>query len=129
MSKQLLDWRKKTLDSVSPSFCAAKWLNATIHLGHGLTHSCHLPLPHAIDKEAIKKYVERWVDIKATPSESVFDNNKFFSEHYPEWYYKTFKPKMDDFNRFLQQNPLCERPDFWDWYVNIYLRESFDPLL
>lgn len=54
MSKQLLDWRKNTLDSVSPSFCAAKWLNATIHLGHGLTHSCHLPLPHAIDKEAIK---------------------------------------------------------------------------
>lgn len=54
MSKKLLDWRKNTLDSVSPSFCAAKWLNATIHLGHGLTHSCHLPLPHTIDKEEIK---------------------------------------------------------------------------
>lgn len=54
MSKELFDWRKKVLDSVSPSFCAAKWLNATIHLGHGMTHSCHLPIPHPIDKEEIK---------------------------------------------------------------------------
>ena len=54
MSSDLYNWRKKTLDSVSPSFCAAKWLNASIHLGHGYTHSCHLPIPHPIDKEAIK---------------------------------------------------------------------------
>ena len=54
MSKGLFDWRKRVLDSVSPSFCAAKWLNATIHLGHGMTHSCHLPIPHPIDKEEIK---------------------------------------------------------------------------
>lgn len=50
----LLEWKKKHLDSISTSFCAAKWLNASIHLGHGYTHSCHLPLPHPIDKEAIK---------------------------------------------------------------------------
>ena len=54
MSSDLYNWRKKTLDSVSPSFCAAKWLNASIHLGHGYTHSCHLPIPHPIDQEAIK---------------------------------------------------------------------------
>jgi len=55
MSSDLYNWRKQTLDSVSPSFCAAKWLNASIHLGHGYTHSCHLPIPHPIDKEAIKQ--------------------------------------------------------------------------
>lgn len=54
MSKNLYNWRVNTLDSVSPSFCAAKWLNASIHLGHGYTHSCHLPIPHPIDQEAIK---------------------------------------------------------------------------
>jgi organic radical activating enzyme len=55
MSEELFKWRQQTLDSVSPSFCAAKWLNSTIHLGHGYTHSCHLPIPHPIDKEEIKK--------------------------------------------------------------------------
>ena len=54
MSKELFEWRQRVLDSISPSFCAAKWLNSTIHLGHGYTHSCHLPIPHPIDKEAIK---------------------------------------------------------------------------
>ena len=54
MSKELFKWRQRVLDSISPSFCAAKWLNSTIHLGHGYTHSCHLPIPHPIDKEAIK---------------------------------------------------------------------------
>jgi len=54
MSQALFEWRKRVLDSVSPSFCAAKWYNATIHLGHGMTHSCHLPIPHPIDKEELK---------------------------------------------------------------------------
>lgn len=54
MSKELFQWRKAVLDSVSPSFCAAKWLNATIHLGHGYTHSCHLPVPHPIPLDELK---------------------------------------------------------------------------
>lgn len=55
MSEKLFDWRQRVLDSVSPSFCAAKWYNASIHLGHGYTHSCHLPLPHPIDKDELEK--------------------------------------------------------------------------
>ena len=58
MSKDLYQWRKKVLDSVSPSFCAAKWLNASIHLGHGYTHSCHLPIPHPIDEKSFDETVE-----------------------------------------------------------------------
>lgn len=54
MSEQLIQWRNKHLNSISPSFCAAKWYNASIHLGHGYTGSCHLPLPHPIDLEQIK---------------------------------------------------------------------------
>jgi organic radical activating enzyme len=54
MSNNLIEWRDKNLNSISPSFCAAKWYNASIHLGHGYTGSCHLPLPHPIDKEQIK---------------------------------------------------------------------------
>jgi len=54
MSDILRDWRDKNLNSVSCSFCAAKWYNASLHLGHGFTNSCHLPLPHPIDLEEIK---------------------------------------------------------------------------
>lgn len=48
------DYRKRMIDTVSESFCAAKWLNATIWLGHGGTTSCHHPPAHQIDLEEIK---------------------------------------------------------------------------
>jgi organic radical activating enzyme len=49
-----LDFKHTILDNLSPSFCAAKWYNATIWLGSGQTTSCHHPPAHAIDREAIK---------------------------------------------------------------------------
>jgi organic radical activating enzyme len=54
MSEHLIKWREENLNSISKSFCAAKWFNASLHLGHGYTNSCHLPLPHPIDLEEIK---------------------------------------------------------------------------
>jgi len=39
---------KKRLDSVSPTFCMAKWLHSSIHLMNGTTHSCYLPPVHPI---------------------------------------------------------------------------------
>lgn len=89
----------------------------------------NVKLWNKLSQEKIEKYVERWIDMKNTPSESIFDENKFFAEHYPKWYYRTFKPKMDDFNLFLQQDPQCKRPEFWDWYINTYLQEDIHPLL
>ena len=47
MNKPLDDTKKK-LDSVSPSFCMAKWKEVTIHLQTGMTHSCHHPVAHKI---------------------------------------------------------------------------------
>jgi organic radical activating enzyme len=49
-----LEYKRRIIDIKSASFCAAKWYNATIWLGSGQTTSCHHPLPHAIDLEAIK---------------------------------------------------------------------------
>jgi hypothetical protein len=49
-----LQYKRRVIDIKSASFCAAKWYNATIWLGSGQTTSCHHPLPHAIDVEAIK---------------------------------------------------------------------------
>ena len=49
-----LVYKKQILDTKSASFCGAKWYNATIWLGSGMTTSCHHPLPHRIDLEEIK---------------------------------------------------------------------------
>jgi organic radical activating enzyme len=49
-----LEFRQQVLDQLSPSFCGAKWYNATIWLGSGQTTSCHHPPAHSIDAEAVK---------------------------------------------------------------------------
>ena len=48
-----LDYRKRVLDSLSPSFCGAKWYNATIWLGSGMTTSCHHPPAHLVDQDSV----------------------------------------------------------------------------
>ena len=39
---------KNKLDKVGCGFCLAKWTQVTMHLGTGMTHSCHHPSPHKI---------------------------------------------------------------------------------
>ena len=53
-SESLQAYKERMIDSISTSYCAAKWYNATIWLGHGGTASCHHPPAHNIDKEEIK---------------------------------------------------------------------------
>lgn len=48
------EFKARVIDNISPSYCAAKWYNATIWLGHGQTTSCHHPPAHKIDAEEIK---------------------------------------------------------------------------
>jgi len=42
-------YKNEFINKLSPSFCGAKWYNATIWLGTGQTASCHHPPSHAID--------------------------------------------------------------------------------
>jgi len=49
-----LEFRNTVLDKISPSFCAAKWYNATIWLGSGMTTSCHHPPAHLVDKDKVR---------------------------------------------------------------------------
>jgi organic radical activating enzyme len=49
-----LEFKQQVLDAKSASFCAAKWYNATIWLGSGMSTSCHHPPAHRIDAEAIQ---------------------------------------------------------------------------
>lgn len=49
-----LEFRQQMLDTKSDSFCAAKWYNATIWLGSGMTTSCHHPPAHRVDINAVQ---------------------------------------------------------------------------
>jgi sulfatase maturation enzyme AslB (radical SAM superfamily) len=55
-SKYLLDSETvfEKLNTVSPSFCLAKWFNVSIHIPTGKTHSCYHPPIHAVPLEEIK---------------------------------------------------------------------------
>lgn len=44
---------RKAINSISDTFCAAKWYNVSIWLGNGRTASCHHPLAHKIPDEEL----------------------------------------------------------------------------
>ena len=44
---------KQVLDRTGPGFCLAKWLQVTLHLQNGHTHSCHHPNTHKVPLEEI----------------------------------------------------------------------------
>lgn len=48
------EFKQQVLDKLSGSFCGAKWYNATIWLGSGMTTSCHHPPAHKISVESIR---------------------------------------------------------------------------
>lgn len=49
-----LEFKHRVLDTISDSFCAAKWYNATIWLGSGMTTSCHHPPAHLVDADKVR---------------------------------------------------------------------------
>jgi len=55
ISKQVLEEVRDELNSKSPSFCLAKWLQVTIHLQNGQTHSCHHPISHKVQISDLQK--------------------------------------------------------------------------
>jgi len=48
-----LEYKQSVLDPLSESFCAAKWYNATIWLGSGMSTSCHHPPAHLVDRDKV----------------------------------------------------------------------------
>ena len=51
---QILEEKREKINSVSCSFCTAKWLQTTLMLQNGYNHSCHHPAPHKIPLHEIK---------------------------------------------------------------------------
>lgn len=57
MTKNLqhIHFVRDKLNGISPSFCTMKWLNQTLYLHTGDTHSCYHPRPHHIGLDEIAK--------------------------------------------------------------------------
>lgn len=53
-TKQNLEQVKELLNAKGCGFCLAKFRQVTLHLGTGMTHSCHHPTPHKIPLEEIE---------------------------------------------------------------------------
>jgi hypothetical protein len=88
---------KKELDAVGCGFCLAKWTQVTMHLGSGLTHSCHhvgahkIPLdelainPSALHNTNFKKEIRKEMLAGKRPAECDYcwrieDNTNNFSD-------------------------------------------------
>lgn len=54
-NESYIEWRDRTINKISPSFCGAKFGNATIWLHSGTTASCHHPLAHKIPLEELQR--------------------------------------------------------------------------
>lgn len=50
---KVLEDKRDYINSISPSFCSAKWLQTTLYLQTGYNHSCHHPSPHKIPVEEV----------------------------------------------------------------------------
>lgn len=55
MKTDYIKYKDEVIDAISPSFCGAKWYNATVWLGSGTTASCHHPPAHKIPLDEIKE--------------------------------------------------------------------------
>jgi len=58
MNEEKIIWLRKAkqiLDRTGPGMCLAKWVQVTLHLQNGHTHSCHHPNTHKIPLEEIAK--------------------------------------------------------------------------
>ena len=55
VDKNRIEFVRPLADSLSPTFCLAKWHHTTIYLQTGETHSCYHPRPHQIPLDQLKQ--------------------------------------------------------------------------
>lgn len=121
---------KNKLDKVGCGFCLAKWSQVTMHLGTGMTHSCHHPSPHkiplkeiernpsALHNTSFKKRKRKEMLEGQRPDECNFcwnveDNSNSFSDRV----FKSSEPwALQDFEKIKDSN---WRDDFNPRYVEV----------
>lgn len=106
---EILNQKRIVINSVSPSFCSAKWLQTTLYLQNGYNHSCHHPSPHKIPVEEIR-------DNPAALHNSKFKKEqrlKMLNGQRPSecdycW-------KIEDLNKDYFSDRHYKTSDYWAW--------------
>ena len=62
-------FKLQRLDSISPSFCAAKWLHSSFYLHTATTSSCYYPAPEQIDLARAEQNINEFNNIPAKISQ------------------------------------------------------------
>lgn len=77
-SLKFLEHTKNQLDQIGPGMCAAKWLQSSLHLEIGKTHSCHHPIRHSIDFDSLKNDIRNLhnTDIKRQARTEMIDGKR-----------------------------------------------------
>ena len=118
------------LDEVGCGFCLAKWTQVTMHLGIGMTHSCHHPSPHkiplqeletshtALHNTTLKKRARKEMITGKRPKEcnycwKVEDNSNSFSDRV----FKSSEPWS--FDQYEVIRNLHPREDYNPRYVEV----------
>lgn len=106
---EILKEKRKKIDSISPSFCSAKWLQTTLYLQNGYNHSCHHPAPHKIPLE----------EVLADPA--ALHNSQFKKEQRAKML-KGIRPaecdycwKIEDLNKEHFSDRHYKTSDWWAW--------------
>lgn len=104
-----LEEKRKAINSVSPSFCSAKWLQTTLYLQTGYNHSCHHPSPHKIPE----------AEVKANPA--ALHNSKFKKEQRAKML-KGERPQecsycwnIEDLGKDYYSDRQTKTSDYWAW--------------
>jgi len=105
----ILREKRKKINSISPSFCTAKWLQTTLYLQNGYNHSCHHPSPHKIPLE----------EIENNPAAL---HNSNFKKSQRELMLKGERPtecdycwKIEDLNKDYFSDRHYKTADYWAW--------------
>lgn len=127
-----IEMRKK-LGTVSNSFCLAKWLQVTVHLQTGQTHSCHHPGTHKIPLNEIAENPSALhnTNFKKLQRKDMLEGQRPSECDYC-WKIEDL-PGDQISDRYMKSNENWARPHFdrirkmpWDQNVNpTYLEVSF----
>lgn len=105
----ILKNKKDIINSISPSFCSAKWLQTTLYLQNGYNHSCHHPSPHKIPLE----------EIESNPA--ALHNSKFKKQQRAKML-KGERPsecdycwKIEDLDKDYFSDRHYKTADYWAW--------------
>ena len=84
------------------------------------------------DDDIRDEWIRRWKWVKYNPDASgqgaqFMGEDPFLNKFYPDWYTHRYLPEMRDYRAYLNRNPSCKLPEFWDWFLNVYSRDNRYP--